>query len=52
MYDVSAFMKTLKQNSTMSYNGRSVHTGTMLESRFRVREYIPDEKCARKKAVE
>ena len=27
MYDVSAFMKTLKQNSTMSYNCRSVHTG-------------------------
>lgn len=35
MYDVSAFMKTLKQNSTMSYNCRSVHTGTMWESRFR-----------------
>ena len=46
MYDVSAFMKTLKQNSTMSYNCRSVHTGTMWESRFRVREYMPDEKCA------
>ena len=25
MYDVSAFMKTLKQNSTMSYNCRSDH---------------------------
>ncbi|MCR5413342.1 MAG: transposase [Kiritimatiellae bacterium] len=37
MYDVSAFMKTLKQNSTMSYNCRSVHTGTMWESRFRSR---------------
>ena len=45
MYDVSAFMKTLKQNATMSYNCRSVHTGTMWESRFRVREYMPDEKC-------
>ena len=45
MYDVSAFMKTLKQNAAMSYNCRSVHTGTMWESRFRVREYMPDEKC-------
>ena len=45
MYDVSALMKTLKQNTTMSYNCRSVHTGTMWESRFRVREYMPDEKC-------
>ena len=45
MYDVSAFMKTLKQNATMSYNCRSIHTGTMWESRFRVREYMPDEKC-------
>ena len=45
MYDVSAFMKTLKQNATMSYNCRSVHTGTMWEFRFRVREYMPDEKC-------
>ena len=45
MYDVSAFMKTLKQNATMSYNCRSAHTGTMWESRFRVREYMPNEKC-------
>ena len=45
MYDVSAFMKALKQNATMSYNCRSVHTGTMWEFRFRVREYMPDEKC-------
>ncbi len=45
MYDVSAFMKTLKQNSTMSYNSRRVHAGTMWESRFRVREYMPEEKC-------
>lgn len=46
MYDISAFMKTLKQNSTMSYNRRRVHAGTMWESRFREREYMPDEKCA------
>ena len=46
MYDVSAFMKTLKQNAIMSYNCGSVHTGTMWESRFRVREYMPDENCA------
>jgi len=46
MYDVSAFMKTLKQNSTVSYNCRNVHVGTMWESRFRVREYMPDDKCA------
>ena len=45
MYDASAFMKTLKQNATMSYNCGSVHTGTRWESRFRVREYMPDEKC-------
>lgn len=46
MFDISAFMKTLKQNSTMSYNSRRVHTGTMWESRFRVREYRSDEKTA------
>ena len=46
MYDVSAFMKTLKQNATMSYNCRREHAGTMWEARFRAREYLPDEKCA------
>lgn len=46
MYNVSEFMKTLKQNSTMSFNDRSVHSGTMWESRFRAREYNPDEKIA------
>lgn len=46
MGNVSELMKTLKQNSTMSYNGRRVHTGTMWESRFRVREYGSDEKAA------
>ena len=45
MYDVSAFMKALKQNATMSYNCRSVHPGRMWEFRSRVREYMPDEKC-------
>ncbi len=46
MWNVSEFMKTLKQNSTISYNSRSTHTGTMWESRFRAREYKPDEKVA------
>lgn len=46
MHDVSAFMKTLKQNSTVSYNCRSAHAGTMWEARFRAREYLPDERCA------
>jgi len=45
MYDVSAFMKTLKQNSTISYNCRSVHVGTMWESRFRAREFKADDKA-------
>ena len=38
-------MKTLKQTATMSYNGRSVHTGTIWESRFRAKTCEPDEKC-------
>lgn len=46
MWDASEFMKTLKQHFTMSYNGRHMHTGTMWESRFRVREYFPDDKAA------
>ncbi len=46
MWDVSAFMKTLKQNSTMSYNSRRTHAGTMWESRFRAREYDPEDKPA------
>ena len=46
MHDVSAFMKTLKQNSTVSYNCRRTHAGTMWEARFRAREYRTDEKCA------
>jgi len=51
MYDVSAFMKTLKQNSTMSYNCRRVHSGTMWESRFRVREIEADDKAGLMKAA-
>ena len=46
MWDTSEFMKTLKQYATVSFNGRRMHTGTMWESRFRVREYAPDEKVA------
>ncbi len=46
MHDISAFMKTLKQNSTVSYNSRRAHVGTMWEARFRAREYLPDERCA------
>ena len=38
-------MKTLKQDATMSYNGRRVHTGTIWESRFRVKTCEPDEKA-------
>lgn len=35
MYDVSFFMKTLKQNISQSYNSRHGHAGTMWEGRFR-----------------
>ena len=45
MWNASEFMKTLKQDATMSYNGRRVHTGTIWESRFRVRTCEPDEKA-------
>ena len=44
MWSASEFMKTLKQTATMSYNGRRVHTGTIWESRFRVKTCEPDEK--------
>ena len=46
MWNVSEFMKTLKQNATMSYNSRLVHSGTMWEARFRAKAYGPDEKVA------
>lgn len=46
MWNVSEFMKTLKQNATMSYNSRLVHSGTMWEARFRAQAYDPDEKVA------
>ena len=45
MWSASEFMKTLKQTATMSYNGRSVHTGTIWESRFRAKTCEPDEKA-------
>ena len=45
MWNASEFMKTLKQDATMSYNGRRVHTGTIWESRFRVKICEPDEKA-------
>lgn len=45
MWSASEFMKTLKQTATMSYNGRSVHTGTIWESRFRAKTCGPDEKA-------
>ena len=44
MWNASEFMKTLKQDATMSYNGRRFHSGTIWESRFRVRMCEPEEK--------
>lgn len=35
MYDISAFVKTLKQRYTMSYNGRHNRRGTLWEDRFK-----------------
>jgi REP element-mobilizing transposase RayT len=35
MYDVSAFVKTLKQRYSMSYNGRHGRSGTLWEERFK-----------------
>ena len=43
MWNVSEFMKALKQNSSMSYNFRHNHVGTIWESRFRMRAYEPDD---------
>ena len=34
MNDISEFMKTLKQNMTMSFNARRDHAGTIWEGRF------------------
>jgi len=43
MYDISGFMKTLKQRYSMSYNGRHDRDGTLWCSRFRsVLVVIPD----------
>jgi len=35
MYDVSQFMKTLKQRFTMWYNKRAGRRGTLWEERFK-----------------
>ena len=35
MYDLSEFVKTLKQRYTQSYNGRHERSGTLWESRFK-----------------
>ncbi len=35
MYDLSAFVKTLKQRYSISYNGRHGRTGTLWEDRFK-----------------
>ena len=35
MYDISAFVKTLKQRYSMSYNGRHGRRGTLWEDRFK-----------------
>ena len=35
MYDISAFVKTLKQRYSMSYNGRHGRKGTLWEDRFK-----------------
>ena len=43
MWNVSEFMKTLKQNTSMSYNFRHNHVGTIWEDRFHVRAYASDD---------
>ena len=43
MWNVSEFMKTLKQNTSMSYNFRHNHVGTIWEDRFHVRAYEPED---------
>ncbi len=43
MWNVSEFMKTLKQNTSMSINRRNLHAGTMWESRFYARAYSPED---------
>ena len=35
MFDISAFVKTVKQRYSMSYNGRHGRTGTLWEDRFK-----------------
>ena len=46
MWNVSEFMRALKQNTSVSFNCRRQHVGTMWESRFRAREFYPDEKAS------
>ncbi len=43
MGNVSEFMKTLKQNTSMSINSRNLHAGTMWEARFYARAYAPED---------
>ena len=42
MWNASAFMQTLKQHFTMSFNERREHTGTMWEGRCHMRVHRPD----------
>ena len=44
MFNPSEFMKTLKQNMTMSFNSRRDHTGTIWEGRFYDKRSNPDAK--------
>ena len=44
MFHPSEFMKTLKQNMTMSFNSRRDHTGTIWEGRFYDKRSNPDAK--------
>ena len=44
MWNASEFMKTLKQQTSQSFNSRRDHVGTMWESRFHARMMMPDEK--------
>lgn len=47
MWNASAFMQTLKQHFTMSFNERREHTGTMWEGRCHMRVHRPDAvRCA------
>ena len=41
MFNITSFMKTLKEHYTLSYNARHKHCGTLWEGRYRSRESKP-----------